>query len=268
MGESASTQDSAEILRDLRKNLHEGKSFSSLIQGMPDLFPPIVAGLIRTGEEAGCLPAVMNDLRKFLAEQRDFKNFIVTSSIYPVIVACVTLAVVLLLFTVFIPQFAKVFEDMGAQLPALTRAMLSISSFLTGNWFFIPIIILLLILVKKRMSHQGLLRTWRDQIILKVPVAGPLVISVQISTFLQAMAIMTKSHVPLLSALKIAQDLLTNNVIRKSFESVSSKIQEGEKLSDVLGEIAFLPPGSAAMLKVAEESGDVGEMFDRLFQEQ
>lgn len=103
---------------------------------------------------------------------------------------------------------------------------------------------------------------------MKLPVAGPLIISIQISTFLQAMSIMTRSHVHLLSALKLAQQLISNVEIRRSFESVSEQIRGGEKLSDVFAQITYLPPGSPAMLKVAEESGEVGEMFHRLFQEE
>ena len=268
MEEGSENPAMLEMLRDFRKKLHEGRSFSSLIEERSDIFPPVAAGLIRTGEEAGCLPLVAGDLRHFLAEQREFRNFVITSSIYPLIVAGVTLAVVLLLFTVFIPQFAQVFEDMHAELPALTRNMLAVSRFLTGNFLFFPPLILLFYLVHRWIRASETLRHMRDALLLKIPVAGNLLVSIQVSTFLQAMSIMTRSHVPLLSALEIAQGLITNAVIRKDFDSVSPKIREGEKLSGILGEIVWLPPGSSAMLKVAEESGDMGEMFERLFQEE
>jgi len=268
MESGSQNEENTRVLKELRAQLHEGESFSALIQKNSRYFPPIVAGLVRTGEEAGCLPSVMNDLRNFLHEQREFRNFIITSSIYPVIVASVTIGVVLLLFTVFIPKFAQVFEDMHAELPGLTKLMLNISHFITGNLFLLPILIAGIFLLYRQMRKPGLVRNFKDGLMLKIPVVRDLAVSVQISSFLQAMTIMMKSHVEILSALNISLDLIENTQIRKEFESVVPQIQSGKKMSEVLGNVRYLPEGTASMLKVAEESGEIGEMFGRLFMEE
>ena len=140
--------------------------------------------------------------------------------------------------------------------------------FITGNFLLLIFLCIGVVLLIKRSGKPGILKNLRDKFLLKLPVAGPLIVSVQISTFLQAMSIMTRSHVHLLSALKLAQNLIGNVEIRRSFETVSAQIREGEKLSDVFAEIIYLPSGTPAMLKVAEESGEVGEMFYRILQEE
>ena len=118
----------AGLVFELRRELHEGRRFSELLSERPDVFPPIAVGLVEVGEETGNLSLAAAELRRFFNESKEFRDFVVTSSIYPVIVVAVTVGVVVLLFTVFIPRFAKVFEDMGQELPALTRAMLSLSA--------------------------------------------------------------------------------------------------------------------------------------------
>ena len=97
------------IVLKLRRGLHEGKKFSQLTREMPEYFSPLFSGLIETGEESGCLPEVTRELRRFLKESKEFREFVLTSSIYPAIVISVTFLVVVLLFTVFIPRFAKIF---------------------------------------------------------------------------------------------------------------------------------------------------------------
>ena len=266
--EGASDPRTLEVIFDLRRRLHEGKRFSQLLQERSDVFPPIYTGLIEAGEEAGCLPEVSGELRRFLTESREFRDFVVTSSIYPLIVAGVTLGVVILLFTVFVPRFAKVFEDMGKELPALTQIMLDISNFLTTNWWLFLLLIGGLVYLIRRSCQPGKLRQIRDRYLLKLPLIGPLIVSVQISNFMKAMAIMCANHVHLLQSLKISLRMITNTAIQSSFERVSDDLRDGGKLSDALGGNPYLPRGTSAMLKVAEESGEVGEMFERIAAEE
>ena len=256
--------ESRRICFDLRRRLHEGERFSQLVRDRGDLFPPLYAGLIEAGEETGSLNEVVAELRRFLNESREFRDFVVTSSIYPAVVTAVTVGVVLLLFTVFIPRFAQVFADMGQELPTLTRVMLDISSFLVKNWYLIPLTIVGLIALHWRLRQPGKLRRWRDALILKTPLLGPLTVSVQIGNFLQAMAIMCRNHVHLLTALRIARGTLSNDVLQAAFDPVAEKLRAGGKLSEVLGDVVWLPAGAAAMLRVAEESGEIGTMFERI----
>lgn len=266
--EGTTDPESAAVVFELRRHLHEGRRFSELLRERPAIFPPIAAGLIEVGEETGELPLVAAELRRFFNESKEFRDFVVTSSIYPLIVVAVTISVVILLFTVFIPRFAKVFEDMGQELPGLTRAMLGISEFMTANWYLAVIAIAVIWLLQRRVAASAELRKRRDRLILALPVFGSLISSVQISNFLQAMAIMCRSRVHLLRALAIARQTLSNQAIDAGFSAVSEQLRAGRKLSEVLGRVNFLPPGTGAMLQVAEESGEVGEMFGRLAAEQ
>jgi general secretion pathway protein F len=256
------------VIFDLRKGLHEGKRFSSLIRQQGSLFPPMYASLVESGEEAGCLPEVMDELRKFLAESKSFKDFVITSSIYPVIVLLVTLGVTVLLFTVFIPRFAKIFADMGRELPALTQTLVDISGIMVKLWWLLPLAVAVLFFLNRFYRKGSFWQRFKDRLWLKVPLAGKLAVSIQVSTFLQALAIMVKKNVHLLQAVRIARKTLSNSVIAESFTGIEEQLREGAKLSITLGKSSYMPPGSMAMLKIAEESGDVGEMLDRITREE
>ncbi len=267
--EGAPNEATRELVFELRRKLHEGVRFSELIRAHEKEFPPIYAGLIETGEETGSLPEVTAELRRFLTESKEFKEFVITSSIYPLSVVAVTVSVVVILFTVFIPRFARIFEDMGRELPALTRWMLAISNFMVAHWYLLVLAVAGGVWFYRQLRRPaGRIRRWWDQVSLKIPLAGPLIVSVQIGNFLEAMAIMAKNHVHLLHCFDIAERTLSNTAIRAGLAPVAGQLRDGGKLSEILGRVAYLPQGTAAMLKVAEESGDLGSMFERIAREE
>jgi len=260
-------REEAEVVRKLRRGLHEGKKFSQLTREMPDCFPPLFSGLIETGEESGCLPEVAAELRRFLKEGKEFREFVITSSIYPAIVVSVTLLVIVLLFTVFIPRFAKIFEELGREMPFLTRAMLGIGNFMEAVWWFWPLLIVAGILFHRRSAASGKLKRWKDRMVLKLPLIGGIVTAIQAGRFLRTLSIMVKNHVQLLPAVRISRRVIGNGEVRESFAGVEEHLRGGSRLSTILGNSPYMPPGSVAMLKIAEESGELGEMLERIAEE-
>ena len=259
--------DDIEVVRHLRKGLHEGKRFSALLREMDDVFPPLFSSLIEVGEESGCLPEVTKELRRFLKESKDFRNFVLTSSIYPAIVISVTLGVLVLLFTVFIPRFAKIFDELGREMPFLTRTMLNIGNVFQSVWWlwFILIIGIIWGIGKHRNRHW--FRLWKSKMALKLPIVNGIVVSIEVSRFIRTLSIMLKNHVKLLIAVTVSKKIFNNLIIAKDFEPIESELYKGDKLSHILKNNQYMPQGSVAMLRIAEESGDLGEMLERIAEE-
>ena len=161
------------IVLKLRRGLHEGKKFSQLTREMPEYFSPLFSGLIETGEESGCLPEVTRELRRFLKESKEFREFVLTSSIYPAIVISVTFLVVVLLFTVFIPRFAKIFEELGREMPFLTRSMLGVGNLMQSVWWLWPLLIAGGIILYRRSQRAGRLKAAKDRFLLRLPLLEP-----------------------------------------------------------------------------------------------
>ena len=255
------------IVLKLRRGLHEGKKFSQLTREMPEYFSPLFSGLMETGEESGCLPEVTRELRRFLKESKEFREFVLTSSIYPAIVISVTFLVVVLLFTVFIPRFAKIFEELGREMPFLTRSMLGVGNLMQSVWWLWPLLIAGGIILYRRSQRAGRLKAAKDRFLLRLPLLGGIIVAVQTGRFLRTLSIMVKNHVQLLPAVRISRKVIENDVIRESFASVEERLRGGSRLSVILSASPYMPPGSIAMLKIAEESGEIGEMLERIAEE-
>ena len=234
---------------------------------MDDVFPPLFSSLIEVGEESGCLPEVTKELRRFLKESKDFRNFVLTSSIYPAIVISVTLGVLVLLFTVFVPRFAKIFDELGRQMPFLTRTMLNIGNVFQAVWWLWPILIIGIIWGVKKYRNRHWFRMWKSKTALKMPIVNGIIISIEVSHFIRTLSIMLKNHVKLLTAVTVSKKIFNNLIIAKDFEPIESELYKGDKLSHILKDSQYMPQGSVAMLRIAEESGDLGEMLERIAQE-
>ncbi|MCK5845761.1 MAG: type II secretion system F family protein, partial [Victivallales bacterium] len=246
------------IVLDLRKGLHEGEKFSTLIRGAGNLFPPIYANLVEAGEESGALDKVIEELSKFLNERKELRNFLITSSIYPVLILTVTFGVLILLFTVFIPRFSKIFTDMHKELPLPTKIMIGASSFVTHPAMLLvwSIAIAGIVFLVFKIRSGGGAKEWWDGFILDTPVIGPLHQTIEISRFIRTMAVLLQSYVPLLNAVAISSKVIQNSKIRETFADVPSELRAGEKLSEALAKSPFISKTILRMLNIVEETGN------------
>ena len=252
------------VVQELRQGLQEGKKFSELVRARSAYFPPLYPSLIETGEQTGCLAEVVQELRRFMADAKEFKDFVITSSIYPAIILFVTFTMVILLFTFFIPRFSKLFKDAGKELPFLTQIMLDTGNFMKSVWWLWPLLVILLVYLYCKSASSGALKTWKDKILLKLPLIGKIVRDVQVSRFIRTLAIMVRNDVSILRAVSISLKILQNSVIAESFAEVPGELKAGHKLSRALGQSPFMLPGTTAMLRISEESGDVAEMLGNI----
>lgn len=253
-----------EIINSLRRGLHEGKKLSELIRSKPEYFPSIYANLTEAGEESGALIDVMIELKRFLDYKRETKEFIVTSSIYPCVIVFVTFMVIVLLFAVFVPKFTKIFIDMGKPLPLPTQIMAWIGNIVTGLWWFWIILVagIAFAIVKIRGNEKG--RAWWDKKILKLPLFGNIVSTIEVGQFIKTLSVLIKNNVHLISSVTIASRVLENKDISKSLANINAELKGGKKLSKALSKSEYIPRITLQMLEIGEESGSVGEMLGQV----
>jgi len=262
--DSATDELSRDVALRIRKGLHEGKKLSELIRSHGSMFPRIYANLVEAGEESGALPEVMIELQRFLNERKETKEFLVTSSIYPLIILSVTLGVITLLFTVFIPRFSKVFLDMGKDLPGPTQAMVVVSHTITSLWWLWLVVVVLLVWAARSIMKGGTMKLWWDHFIVHIPVLGPLIQIMEVSRFFRTLAVLINNHVHILNSVTIASRVIGNITILETISSISSGLRGGTKLSQTLSKSRFVPKTAVQMIKVGEESGKLGRMLDQV----
>ncbi len=258
---------SADVVNSLRRGLHEGKRFSELVRDNGSRFPRLYANLVQTGEETGNLAAVMVELRNFLIASKELKDFIITSSIYPVIILSVTSGVVLLVFTFFIPHFANIFEDMGRELPLLTRILLGISQIFTGLWWLWLLLIAGVLSLWSKRKQDGPIRDRWEKFLLRLPLFGRLICETEMSRFIRTLSILISNHVHLLNTMQIANRVISNKYIAESFDGVANDLKGGKRLSAALSKNPYIPRLAIQMLMIGEESGNQGEMLNHVADE-
>ncbi len=264
IAEGTEDEKAKNIVNDLRRGLHEGKKFSAMIKGKPSIFPPMYSNMVEAGEETGSLSQVMAELQRFLNSGKELKEYLITSSIYPLFVLTVTGAVVTLLFTVFLPRFAKIFADTGKTLPLPTQIMLFISSALLNFWWLWLLLFAAFIYLIVSIRKGGKSKEWWDEVQLKIPIMGGLFHMIEITRFIRTLAVLLQHHVHLLDTIRISERVLQNTYISKSLASVAAELRGGAKLSAALAKSPFFPKTAIRMLSIGEETGNMGEMLDQV----
>ena len=264
IAEGAVEPEQRNFVNSLRQGLHEGKKFSALVRSHGPLFPDYYANLIESGEETGCLPEVVKQLYRFMGESKELKDFIVSSSIYPLAILGVTVLVTVLLFTVFVPRFAKIFIDMGREMPPSMSFLMAMSSFASWAWWLIPLLAFGGWMLIRHLLGEERLRELLARILLATPLFGRISVDLEMCKYIRTLSILIANHVEIIRTVKISGRIIHNPVIAKAFADIARKLKGGAKLSAALAGNRFVPSGMVPMLRVGEESGTVGEMLSRI----
>ena len=252
------------MVSDLRRGLHEGRKFSDLIRDQGTLFPPVYAGVVEAGEEAGALPQVMGQLRAFLASAAELRSFILSSSIYPAFIAVTGLAMMGFVLGGIVPKFAASLAGAGIQSQATDFLMALSTGLRTYWWVGVLLVVLAGVFLRQLRQPEGALRRWWDDLVVRLPLFGKLTLDSNLSRFSRTMAILMRSGVPLLHTVSIASRVIQNHAIRSSLDEVSGELRQGQKISGALSKSRFVPSLMLRMVAVGEETGNVEEMLDRV----
>ncbi|MBT5471636.1 MAG: type II secretion system protein GspF [Nitrospina sp.] len=260
----AETDKVTEVLSDIRKQVHAGSSFADALAEHPKVFSKLYVNMIRAGEAGGMLSEALSRLAMFMEKSVELKNSIRSAMVYPAILTFVGGTAVIILITFVIPQFSKLFEEMGAALPLPTQIMLGLSSLIINYW---PALILgiagsIAAFTLYIRTNKGRLK-W-DGILLKLPLFGPLIRKIEVSRFSLTMATLLKSGVPILQAMEIVQSILINRVIADSVVNLKQALKRGKGLSGPLQEAEIFPPMAVQMITVGETSGALDEMLAKV----
>ena len=264
LGDEPGNPPLQQLVADLRRGLHEGRKFSDLIRDQGGLFPPVYAGVVEAGEEAGALPQVMGQLKAFLASSAELRSFILSSSIYPGFIAVTGLAMLAFVLGVIVPKFATSLAGAGIQSQATDFLMMLSQGLRSYWWGSLVAVALLAVLFRELRRPEGTLRQWWDSLVMRLPLFGPLALASNLSRFARTMAILMRSGVPLLHTVAIASRVIQNSTIRRSLDEVSGELRQGQKISGALSKSRFVPSLVLRMVAVGEETGNVEEMLDRV----
>ena len=251
---------------DISRKLSGGEDLSSCLTSYPRIFAPITVGLIEAGEAGGILSEVLERLALLLEAKSKIKGQITGALIYPiaVLVLAVTISLALLLFIV--PTFDEMFKGMGAELPALTGFMLSLSRIVTSPSFALgaPIVIFILVYLFKTSYASKSGREFFDGLILKVPLFGDLILKSELASMSDTLSTLVNSGVPLVEAIERCINASSNEIIKIALRNSISLVTQGQELSASLSNSKVIPRLLVSMIKIGEETGQLSFMLENL----
>ncbi len=244
------------VVADLANSIEKGSTFANALAEYPSIFSSTFVSIIEAGEVGGSLDIMLNRLAEYIEESEKLKSKMLKAMMYPSFVLSVGLIIVVVIMVKVVPQFTSIFSSSDVKLPPLTQLLISISDAFRYNliWiivfgFFIPFCFILYL-----RSSSG--RYLKDQLLMLMPVIGPLVLKNSLARFSRTFACLLSGGVNVADALKTSGLVSNNFFIEKSIKNVRNEIVRGKSIASSLKKEPIIPTLISDMVAIGEETGN------------
>jgi MSHA biogenesis protein MshG len=262
--ESTTNKTFAAVIRDVRESLDSGRELSPSLARHPEVFTPFYVNMVKVGETTGRLEEIFLRMFHHLEFEQFMRNQVKSALRYPsfVIIAMGIAIVIINLFV--IPTFAKVYRGFNAELPLMTRILIGFSDFMVNWWpaMLVGLVALALGFRSWLRTDAGRLR-W-DEIKLRFPVAGKIILKATLSRFARSFALASRSGVPVVQAMTTVAQTVDNDFISGKIEKMREGIERGESVLRTAVSSGVFTPVVLQMLAVGEESGAIDDMMQEV----
>ncbi len=251
------------MLMGVRGRVLEGHTLARALGDFPHVFPPLFRATVAAGEQSGYLDVALERLADYTESHQQLRQRLSLALIYPSILTMVALAIVIGLLAYVVPQVVQVFENIGQQLPLLTRALIALSDFLRAHGWLLALALVAGGVMFKLTLRQPAAHYRFHRFLLKLPLAGRLIRGVNAARFARTFSILTASSVPVLEGLRISAEVISNLPMRKAVEEAAVRVREGASLNKSLEQTRLFPPMLINLIASGEASGNLDEMLER-----
>lgn len=252
------------VVLDILRVLKGGRSLADSLAAHPEYFSDLFVNMVRAGEASGSLAAVFERLAEFERSRDDLRSYIISSMIYPALLALVGVGSIFVLLNFVVPRFAMVFEESRMKIPVPTMLMLEASKIVQAYWWMAASALAAAGLILRGYIRTTHGRLWWDSMRLRVPLLGDALRKAETARFARSMATLVANTVPLVQSLGIAAAILNNKKISGALSEVAQGVKRGEGIAAPVRKAAVFPPLAAHLLTVGEETGRLDQMFARM----
>jgi len=265
LSEQTKNKKFKKVLSEIVDAIVRGEHFSAAIIKYPEVFSSFFVSVVKVGEESGTLEENLSILARQMERENDLKTKIKGAMIYPSVILAAMVGVGILMLVMVVPQLAEIFEDAEIALPLTTRLVIGLGNFLTEKWYFFIIIILFsMVLIRASLKTSPVKKTVSG-LLLRIPVISPLVKKINATHTIRTLSSLIAAGTPLIRALQIISETLSNFYFKKAIEESISKVKRGDKLSEALRPYRDLYPLTVLqMLEVGEETGSTSDILQKL----
>ncbi|HRX62174.1 MAG TPA: type II secretion system inner membrane protein GspF [Candidatus Competibacter sp.] len=251
------------LMLAVRTRVLEGHTLATALGDFPQVFPELYRATVAAGEQSGHLEVVFERLADYTEARQQMRQKIGLALFYPLLLTGVAVLVVAGLLTYVVPQVVQVFSSLNQQLPALTRGLIALSDFLRQNgWLLLTVLaggVVAWVLALRRIGFKR----QTHQILLRLPLVARLVRGANTARFARTFSILMASGVPVLEALRISSQVLSNLPMREALEQATARVKEGASLNKAISASGYFPPMTVQLIASGEASGRLESMLER-----
>ncbi|HET7626638.1 MAG TPA: type II secretion system F family protein [Verrucomicrobiae bacterium] len=259
MGHLESKGISTDVSKQLRQEVMEGRSLSDAMSKQPVIFSDLYINMVRAGESSGGLVDVLRRMAAHFHQFAEVQSRFISAMIYPAIVTCIGFLMILFFMFFMLPRFMEMFQGFDVQLPLPTRMLMGFSHAATNVWALMgvglgaAVIVIFVAKFRKSASGRRKIDTWK----MKMPIFGKVVKLNLFGQFARTLATLLQNGVPVLTALKITEQVMPNVIIKEAVNKAREAVTDGKTLAQPLERGKVFPQLMVDLVKIGEETGDV-----------
>ncbi len=252
------------ILNQIKTDVEAGSTFADALSKHPKVFDTLYTNLVAAGELGGVLDVILQRLAAYIEKNEKLKRKVKGALVYPTTILVIAVVVVIIMLVFVIPVFQEMFSSLGGQLPALTQAVVDLSSFLRKNFLILigGAVGAGVALNRIRATEKG--RYFFDRLSLRVPIFGILLKKVAVARFSRTLGTMISSGVPILDGLDIVAKTSGNKIVEEAIIATKISISEGKTIAEPLSKSGVFPSMVCQMVAVGESTGALDSMLIKI----
>ena len=247
------------IILGVRSKVVEGHPLADGLRDFPQAFPEIYRATVSAGEQSGKLDQVLERLSDYTESRQVMGQQVSNALVYPIVLLVLSFGIVSFLLAYVVPQVVAVFESSNQELPVATRILIGMSDAIRHYWFYGLIVVWGFL----RWLKAPEARLKFDRLLLRVPVVGKLIRGLNTGRFSRTFSILTASAVPVLEALRISAEVVTNMPMKRAVEEAALRVREGAPIGRSLAARKLFPPMMIHLISSGESSGELEKMLER-----
>jgi len=247
----------ANVAKDLRQEVMEGRSLSDAMMKQPVIFSDLYINMVRAGEQSGALVQVLRRMANHFQQFAEVQSKFTSALIYPAMVVCFGIGLMLLFIYFILPKFIEMFQGFGVELPLPTRILIQVSYVFTHFWWLLLALVVAAVIIFRRFQASETGRRKLDEWKMKAPIFGKVVKLNLFGQFARTLSTLLENGVPVLTALKITEQVMPNHIIKEAVAKARSDVTDGKTLAQPLAKSKIFPQLMVDLVKIGEETGDV-----------
>ncbi len=248
---------SADVSRELRQDVMEGRSLSDAMAKQPRVFSDLYVNMVRAGESSGALVDVLRRMADHFERFSQVQAKFTSALIYPAFVGVVGIAIMFFFMTYMLPKFMSIFDGMNVPLPMMTQILIGISHTFASYWWLMLLAAVTGVILFKRFQSSPEGRRRLDEWKMKMPVFGKVIKLNIFGQFARTLSTLLENGVPVLTALRITEQVIPNLIVKEAISKTREEVTDGKTIAQPLARSKVFPQLMVDLVKIGEDTGDV-----------